>query len=157
MKAFLVILLASTMQSIVEISTVSAQTVVIGHITAEVVESVSVSSLAITVFDLKNENNQTLVIQSEIGGINYENLYLGGFKINSGEAIACNVVFKPAILTDEKGNGFTLEVSAPNTGQAHAYRSDGNQTLHLNGKAHMAHGQASGLYQGSYTTVFAYN
>ncbi|MDO9580451.1 MAG: hypothetical protein Q7J06_07775 [Bacteroidales bacterium] len=50
-----------------------------------------------------------------------------------------------------------IEPSATSYGQADAQRTDGNQTLRLTGRARMMQGQASGLYQGSYTMVFAYN
>ena len=155
MKTFLAILLAAALQSMFAMVDVCAQTVAIGHVTAEVVESVSASSLAITGFDLKNLSIQTA--QSEQTGWNYENVNLGEIKINSGIGIACNVVMKPATLSDTNGNGFTIEPSATNYGQADAQRTDGNQTLRLTGRARMMQGQASGLYQGSYTMVFAYN
>ena len=155
MKAFLAILLAVTLQSMFAMVNVCAQTVAVGHVSAEVVESVSASSLAITGFDMKNENN--LTAQSEPAGWNYENVSLGEIKINSGMGIACNVVMKPATLSDTNGNGFIIEPSATSYGQADAQRTDGNQTLQLTGRARMMQGQASGLYHGSYTMVFAYN
>ena len=155
MKAYLAILLAVTLQSMFAMVNVCAQTVAIGHASAEVVESVSASSLAITGFDLKNGSN--LTAQSDPSGWNYENVSLGEIKINSGIGIACNVVMKSATLSDTNGNGFTIEPSAINSAQADAQRTDGNQTLQLTGRVRMMQGQASGLYQGSYTMVFAYN
>lgn len=155
MKALLAILLTVALQSIFAMVNVCAQTVAIGHVTAEVVESVSVSSRAITGFDMKGGNNLLALAQTKTGW-NYENVDLGEIKINSGTNVTCNVVMKPATLSDTKGNGFTIEPSATSF-LSGAQRADGNQTLHLNGKAHMAQGQASGLYQGSYTMVFAYN
>ena len=155
MKAYLAIFLAVTLQCMFAMVNVCAQTVAIGHASAEVVESVSASSLAITGFDMKNESN--LTAQSEQAGWNYENVSLGEIKINSGMGVACNVVMKPATLSDTNGNGFTIEPFAISSGQADAQRTDGNQTLQLTGRARMMQGQASGLYQGSYTMVFAYN
>ena len=155
MKTFLAILLTVTLQFMFAMVNVCAQTVAIGHASAEVVESVSASSLAITGFDLKNKSN--LTAQSDPSGWNYENVNLGEIKINSGSGIACNVVMKPATLSDTDGNDFTIEPSAISSAQADALRTDGNQTLQLTGRARMMQGQASGLYQGSYTMVFAYN
>ncbi|MDO9578962.1 MAG: hypothetical protein Q7J06_00090 [Bacteroidales bacterium] len=155
MKTFLAILLAAALQSMFAMVNVCAQAVAIGHVSAEIVESVSASSHAITGFDLKNLSIQTA--QSEQTGWNYENVNLGEIKINSGMGVACNVVMKPATLSDTNGNGFTIEPSATSYGQADAQRTDGNQTLRLTGRARMMQGQASGLYQGSYTMVFAYN
>lgn len=157
MKAFLAILLTITLPSMFAMVNVCAQTVAIGHVSAEIVESVSASSLAITGFDLKNENNLSAAAQPELASWNYENVDLGEIKINSGTDVACNVVMKPATLSDTNGNGFTIEPSATGSGQSGAQRADGNQTLHLKGRARIMQGQASGLYQGSYTMVFAYN
>jgi hypothetical protein len=157
MKAYLAILLAVILQSMFAMVNVSAQTVAVGHVSAEVVESVSASSLAITGFEMKNGTNFTASAQSEPAGWNYENVSLGEIKINSGIGIACNVVMKPATLSDTNGNDFTIEPFAISSGQADAQRTDGNQTLQLTGRARMMQGQASGLYQGSYTMVFAYN
>ena len=157
MKAYLAILLAVTLQSMFAMVNVCAQTEAIGHVSAEIVESVSASSLAITGFEMKNKNNFASLAQSEPAGWNYENVSLGEIKINSGIGIACNVVMKPATLSDTNGNGFTIEPSATNYGQTDAQRTDGNQTLQLTGRARMMQGQASGLYQGSYTMVFVYN
>ncbi|HEX7410982.1 MAG TPA: hypothetical protein VF298_02455 [Bacteroidales bacterium] len=111
MKAFLTILITATLQSIFAIGNVSAQTIAIGHVTAEVVESVSASSMAITGFDLKNESNQTASSHSALVGWKYENVNLGDIKINSGSGITCNIVMIPATLSDNYGNGFTIEPS----------------------------------------------
>jgi hypothetical protein len=157
MKSFLVILLTVALQSMFAIVNVCAQTVAVGHVSAEVVESVSASSKAITGFNMKNENNFTLLAQSDPEGRNYENISLGEIKINSGIGIACNVMMKSAALSDINGNGFTIEPSSTSYGQTDAQRTDGNQTLILTGRAHMMQDQESGLYQGSYTMIFAYN
>ena len=155
MKTCIAILLTITLQSIFAMVDICAQTVAIGYVTAEVVESVSASSFAITGFDMKNE--RILTAQTEQVGWNYENVKLGEIKINSGTGIACNIVMKPATLSDTNGNGFTIEPFATISGQTDAQRTDGNQTLQMTGRARMMQGQASGLYQGSYTMVFAYN
>ncbi len=157
MKAVLAMLLTAALQSMFAMVNVFAQTVAIGYVSAEIVESVSASSLAITGFDLKNESNLSAVTRPEQAGWNYENVNLGEIKINSGMGVACNIVMKPATLSDTNGNGFTIEPSATSSGQSDARRTDGNQTLRLTGRARMMQGQASGLYQGSYTMVFAYN
>ena len=131
-----------------------AQTVAIGHVSAEVVESVSASSQAITDFNILNDNTAA---QTEGDDYRFEDIDLGKFNINSGEAVACNIVINPANLSDANGNGLTIEPSATSSAQAGAQHTDGNQTLQLQGKARVMKGQASGLYQGSYTMVFAYN
>lgn len=157
MKIVISFLFAAALQSIFASANVCAQTVAIGHVSAEIVESVSASSLAVTGFDLNTKSSQAAKTQIEQVGTNYENVSLGEMKINSGNAIACNIVMKPATLSDNNGNGFTVEVSSTNLDQVNTQRADGNKTIHLSGKVGIAQGQASGLYQGSYTMVFAYN
>lgn len=131
-----------------------AQTVAIGHVSAEIVESVSASSQAITDFNIKNDNTSP---QPAGADWHFEHINLGKFKINSGETIACNIMINSAALSDADRNEFTMKPSATNSGQSDAQHADGNQTLHLQGKARMMKGQTSGLYEGSYTLVFAYN
>jgi len=157
MKTLLAILFAVALQSIFTVVNVCGQTVAIGHVSAEVVESVSASSMAITGFDLKSASNLGATAQLNQTTLNYENLNLGTIKINSGKDVACNVVMKPAELSDSNGNGFTIEPTAFSARLADTQRADGDQTLQLKGTARMVQGQASGLYRGSYTMVFAYN
>lgn len=157
MKTLLLILLIYAILSTYAIRNAYPQTEAIGHVSAEIVESVSASSLAITGFNLKNGNIQGEMAQSEKSNLNYENVNLGKFKINSGSDIACNVILKSAALSDANGNEFILEPSVTISGQSVAQCTEGNQTLRLKGKARLVQGQASGLYQGSYTMVIAYN
>ena len=134
----------------------SSQTVVIGHVSAEVVEAVSASSTAITSFEIgavaasdAKSLEQTFLTSETVG--------LGAITIQSGKDVTCNVVLKSASMSDSLGNGFTLEPTIKNDTFASAAQPNGTQTLQLDGKASMARNQASGLYQGSYTVVFAYN
>lgn len=157
MKATVIMIIAVFFFWNLEGSKVYGQTVAIGHVSAEIVEAVSVSSLAVTGFNLSSANNSMATAQLKQSDWNYENVNLGAIKINSGKDVACNVVMKSAELSDNNGNGFTIEASALNTNQLDTQRADGNQTLQLNGIARTAQGQANGLYQGSYTMVFAYN
>lgn len=151
MKAIATILFAAAFLVMFTIVSTSAQTVAIGHVTAEVVESVSATSMAIAGFDLKIGNDLAALSLDE----QYDNLNLGAIKIKSGNGIACNVVLKAATLSDTKGNGFIIEPTVNNF--QGAAQSTGNETLHLKGNAHLAKGQAAGLYQGTYTMVFAFN
>lgn len=121
------------------------QTIAIGHVTAEVIESISASSQAVTSLSLGTNSAGTP------SAVN-----LGAITVNSGSNVSVNVVIKSASLTDSMGNGFTLD---PTTNSIYASTApfSGSQTLQLNGTANLASDQASGLYQGSYTVVFAYN
>lgn len=127
------------------------QVVAIGHVSAEVVEAVSASSATISSFELAKitDNNAT--------SLNSEELNLGAITIVSGKDVTCNVVLKSAALTDSAGNGFTIEPAVQNDVFASAARANGSQTIRLGGTTNRSSNQASGLYEGSYTVVFAYN
>jgi hypothetical protein len=129
------------------------QTVAMGHISAEVVESVSASSYASTAFELPSQYEGSQINNSVLA----DNISLGKIQISSGQDVACNLTIKPATLTDKFGNDFSLEPVASYNGSQNSQRIDGAQTIDLAGKALMNSNQASGLYQGSYTLVFAYN
>jgi hypothetical protein len=133
---------------------VSGQTVVTGHVSAEVVEAVSASSSVSTDFDLSFSNSdRTLENAVSVA----ENLSLGTIHISSGQNVACNLTVKPATMTDEKGNDFSVEPITSFSGKQESQRVDGSQTIEIAGMARLNSNQASGLYHGSYTLVFAYN
>ncbi|MBK7213750.1 MAG: hypothetical protein IPH88_10755 [Bacteroidales bacterium] len=124
-------------------TSVFSQAVAIGHISAEVVEAVSASSFAST--DLSISNSES------------ENISLGRIELSSGKDVSCNLTIKPATLTDNLGNDFSIEPMANQSGSNLLCSESGTRTIELEGKATLAANQASGLYQGSYTLVFAYN
>lgn len=134
----------------------TSQTVAVGHVSAEVVESVSASSSVITSFEIGAVTAGD-TRQLEQTYLNSETIDLGAITINSGKDITCNVVVKPATLSDAAGNGFTIAPSVQNNTFASAAQPNGSLKMELGGKVNMARNQASGLYQGSYTVVFAYN
>lgn len=129
----------------------SAQTVAIGHVTAEVIESVSASSQAATTLSLSTSTSGT----SQLSGTS--TLNLGTMTVNSGSNSTVNVVLKPATLSNSQGNGFTLDPSLSNNATASLTQVNGSQNIQLNGTANLSADQPSGLYAGSYTVVFAYN
>jgi hypothetical protein len=134
----------------------SSQTVATGHVSAEVVESVSASSTAITSFEIGSITaGDTKAMEQTY--LTSNSIDLGTITVNSGTNVTCNVVVVPASLTDAAGNGFTIAPSIQNNTFASAAQPKGSQTMELGGKTSMARNQASGLYQGSYTVVFAYN
>lgn len=151
MKAPSVIILAAFFTWLLMGTKVNGQVVAIGHVTAEVVESVSAASAAITSFELAKT--------SELNGtsLSSESVNLGSITINSGKDITCDVVLKSASLADSAGNGFTIEPTIKNDLYASATKTNGSQTIQLGGTANRTSDLASGLYQGSYTVVFAYN
>jgi len=135
----------------------AAQTVAIGHITAEVVESVSASSRILSNFNLDNVSNGTNTMKMSPSKMNTRRVEMGDVELKSGNSIACNVMMKAATLTDDRGDQFTIEPTTSLSGRQDTNRADGSQNLHLTGKAMMDQNQANGLYQGSYTMIFAYN
>ena len=130
---------------------VNGQTVAIGHVTAEIVESVSIAAAAITDFELVKATQHIATNPTS------ETLNLGAITINSGKDITCNVVLKPATLSDSQGNGFTLAPAVQNDLTASTIRPNGSQTIQLGGTTNRTGSNTSSLYEGSYTIVFAYN
>jgi hypothetical protein len=134
----------------------AAQTVAIGHVSAEVVEAVSASARMLVDLSLTNVTNGDLTVNMS-SRMNTRNVEMGEIAINSGQKVACNVLLKSATVTDERGNQFVLEPTASISGNQDTNRADGSQNLKLTGRAMIAQNQQNGLYQGSYTMIFAYN
>jgi hypothetical protein len=134
----------------------SSQTVGIGHVSAEVIESVSAASKSISDFQFAS-NPVTDIKAMEQNALTSETLNLGMLTINSGRDITCNVVVNPASLFDSAGNGFTVAPVLKNGTIASVAPSNGSHTMELSGKTIRNINQPSGQYQGSYTVVFAYN
>ena len=131
----------------------TAQTIAIGHVTAEVIESISASSQAATTLSLGTTASGTSAQLTA----NSPTLNLGTMTVNSGSNATVNVVLKSATLSNSQGNGFTLDPSLNNNATASVTGSNGSQNIQLNGIANLGANQPSGLYAGSYTVVFAYN
>ena len=157
MKTRLFFLTLTIFFSILFLSGVSGQTIATGHISAEVVEAVGTSSSVSTDFELNYSDSQGSNIAFDNSAMVAENVSLGSIHISSGQNIACNLTVKPSTLIDKKGNDFSLETIANYSGKQDSQRIDGSQTIELAGLARLNSHQASGLYHGSYTLVFAYN
>jgi len=143
MKAIFTTLFLIALTSIFSAVSLNGQTMAVGHVSAEIIESVSVSSSAVTNFDILNSKTSS----------NNSNVSLGEMKVNSGAGVAYNVVVKPATLSNINGSSFTIEP----TSQSGNRLTSGNQTLRLSANTNSVQGKESGLYQGSYSVVFAYN
>jgi len=130
-----------------------AQVMAIGHISAEVIESVSASSQAATTLSFETSTAGTSQLAATSPTLN-----LGTMTVNSGNNGTFNVVLKSATLSNFQGkNGFTLDPILSNNATASVMQSNGSQNIQLNGTANLNANQSSGLYTGSYTVVFAYN
>jgi hypothetical protein len=132
---------------------VGGQTVAIGHITAEVVESVSASSNVTTSFSFQNPNSQHFSPSK----MNQKRVEMGDVALNSGQNVSCSVIIKPAVMTDASGNRIVIEPTASFSGRQDTNRADGSQNLHLSCNAMIAKDLNNGHFNGSYTMVFAYN
>lgn len=141
----------------VNVKDATAQVVAIGHITAEVVESVSASAKMMTTLNLSAVNPGDMTVTMTASRMNTRKIDLGEIAVNSGKNVACNVMMKAATLSDNNGNQFTIEPTTTLSGQQDVQRADGSQNLRLTGQAMLNQNQANGLYSGSYTMVFAYN
>jgi hypothetical protein len=156
MKSRSIFLSITALFSSLFISTISGQTIAVGHVSAEVVEAVSASSSASTSLELSYDNSK-LIGTNDNSTLILESVKLGSIHISAGQNVACNLTVKPANLVDERGNDFSLEPIADASGMPESSRIDGSRTIELEGMARLNTNQASGLYHGSYTLVFAYN
>jgi hypothetical protein len=147
MKTITPILLTVVLIAGISVTTLcSAQTVAIGHISAEVIESVSASSNALTSLAIATPSVSTA-----------STVDLGTMTINSGSNTTVNVVLKSATVSNTQGSAFTLDPGLSNNATAAVSSTNGSQNIQLTGTANLNSNQSSGLYEGSYTVVFAYN
>lgn len=130
---------------------VNGQTVAVGRVFAEVVESVSVSSQTISNFELSKST------ESLSASLPADTLNLGAITIHTGRNITCNIVLTPASLKDEEGNRLTIDTAVKNEMLAAPVSANGIQTVQLGATPAISQDQASGNYKGSYTIIFAYN
>ena len=147
MKTIFATLLLIALVNMFSALKLNGQCVAVGHVSAEIIESVSVSSSAVTnltLGDKQSSNNDNCVC-------------LGEMKINSGASVACNVVVQSGTLSNTKGDSVSIEPSASSSLKAENQFTEGNQTLRLAANTSSLKGMESGLYQGSYSVVFAYN
>ncbi len=148
MKAYVKIIAVLFLSTVI-MNGVLAQTVVIGHISAEVVESVSVKSSSVTDFEFENHRQPG-------GEEDMVNMDLGEMKVRSGEGVSFNVVMKPAVLSNLEGDVFTMDTTLSDS-ELPENRSEGNTSVRLAASSPVQQTMKSGLYEGSYTIVIAYN
>jgi len=133
-----------------------AQVVVTGHVTAEIVDAASISPQGVYALEIDKTPDFT-------NSINYDDVLLGEVTVRSGSDVACNIVVKPATVSGSEGELLTMETSLNQRIGEESKKlnewehTDGDQTLQLTGNVNTLRKQQSGLYEGSYTVVFAYN
>ncbi|HET6559665.1 MAG TPA: DUF4402 domain-containing protein [Prolixibacteraceae bacterium] len=151
MKAWRVLIIAVFFILTLGSTKVNGQTFAVGHVFAEVVESVSASSATISNFELAKST------ETVSASLQAETLNLGAITINTGRNITCNIVLTPASLKDEEGNSLIMDTAVKNEMLAAPVGSNGIQTIQLGATPAIAQDQALGNYEGSYTVIFAYN
>ena len=123
---------------------------------AEVVESVSVRSNAVTSFEISNTPDLSSDMAAE-GTFTHNNVNLGEVKISSGSNVGCNLIITPAKVSNESGDNFNFNPIASNSSIGDSNLKNGNQTIALTGSATLKQAQSSGNYQGTYSIIVAYN
>lgn len=132
------------------------QTSVTGRVFAEVVESVSVKSQAVTNFEISNSPGLDPDIYTE-GANNHSSVNLGEIKISSGSNVGLNLIISPATLSNTSGENFNMIPAPTKSTNNDCILTNGNQTIKLKGSATLNQLQAFGNYQGTYSIILAYN
>ncbi|MDD2584759.1 MAG: hypothetical protein PHE99_07465 [Bacteroidales bacterium] len=120
-----------------------AQLTVVGHVVAEVIDGASLSSDAVTELSINSADNT-------------QNLDLGKITIKTGSSSACDIMLKPATLTNREGESIKLDAATTNFSKLKESPYSNNRTLGLTGNTTTTKNNR-GTYQGSYTVVLAYN
>lgn len=158
LKTTYVRLFACTLFCLFYIARASSQpAIVTGHVTAEVVESVSATSKAVTGISLRNVNNHITDENAGKDCLNEETFNLGNIMVTSGTNITCSLVIQPVNVIDSKGNVFIIDPTLKSSIHHTADQAKSVQTIQINGTALLSQNQASGLYKGSYSLIFANN
>lgn len=126
-----------------------AQTVATGHITAEVIESISASSQAVTNLSLETtiaNNIQSQELQTSTNSI-----------VNSGNTFTVNVVLKSEPDSSSQENDSKTELLPDNSELVTNPSSDSLELIPINGTSKVADALLSGHNHGTYTVVFACN
>ncbi len=150
LKIALIVALMSTFTAV----KVSSQTVVTGRVFAEVVESVSASSMAVTDLNISLVNSSSSqTVNADTNG----DLNLGKISVNSGESVICNVIMSNARVSAPDGKEIVIETSLETDSSVKGIIG-GNSSYDLKGKAVIDNTEGlSKSYMGTYKMIFAYN
>jgi hypothetical protein len=124
-------------------SFISAQSVVLGTATAEVVEIVSLSSSTVNDFSIPVQEGER------------ERVSLGEINILSGINVEFAIIIKAAEVSNETGDIIVFE-PAINT-NSNINSISGNKTISLTGNALQNKEFSTGIFRGSYSIILAYN
>jgi len=134
---------------------VYGQYVATGHISAEIVESVSATAPGTTQFGLPAAGSALSTGGEVTDTRGSEDVFLGEISIRSGAHVACQFVTGGTTMTDAAGNGLSIETRI--SGSQNHSTKNGNQTVQIKGVAHLTNRSTAGNYQGNYTLMLAYN
>jgi len=122
----------------------SAQTSVVGHIYAEVVESVGASA----------QSQQSFSVQKN----NADGITFGKIEIKSAESSSCSLIMGKASLTGNNNDFLTMETSSTSTQKMEGNAINGYQFISLQCKPNeQILDQSSTQYNGNINVVLAYN
>jgi len=156
MKTTFKILIMAIAISLLSAVCAFGQVSVTGRVFAEVVESVSVKSNAITSFEISNTPSVQNEDNSTVGN-NNANVNLGEIVISSGSNVGCNLVITPATFSNTSGENLSINPAPANELKNHNNLTNGNQTVALKGTAVIKQNQEPAKYQGTYSVILAYN
>ena len=132
-----------------------AQTFTTGHVTAEVIESVSASSQILLSLALETFNNNTQ--KSGEMTITSNKVTFGVLTINSGDLITTYVPEKLTVLSVTTGDGLFTELNGKKNITTANLNSTISPTGQINGTTVLADCLTQGLSQGSFTIILACN
>ena len=134
----------------------SAQTFAIGHITAEVIESVSASSQAITNISSDLPLSNTILNQGTTAGISSV-IKLGGIIVNSGDMVTVDVVQNSISFSNSKKAIIQIDNNLYSKDLITTTQTNSSSILQKVSLTNMADSIPYLQNSGSYTIVFACN
>jgi hypothetical protein len=114
---------------------------VIGHASAEIVESISA----------KCNNNTDMTLNAQ----EIRKFDLGSFTVSGKAMSTCSIIIDNANVSNNRGESFTIQTTTHDAGKSLIADENGNQSMTL--IANPSELLASGQYQGNYGVTFAYN
>jgi hypothetical protein len=156
MKYITILILTTILVLSNSVVKVFSQVIVVGHISAEVIESVSVLTY-------QTANNELYAINPgdsrvlDQPSLNVNTIDLGSFTIKSASDISCNVVVESTSFSGTSRNSYDLQTTVACPSSEIVEQLNGSQTIQPNGKANFSDIQNSGLNHEIYKVVFAFN
>ncbi len=133
------------------ITEVRSQAVATGHVSAEIVESVSASAQTVSEFNIKNSVNYGKAASVEEAALD-----LGTMTIYTGKDVIFSFLMQATRLQDLKGNGFGIDPSFSLQNNSTG-KQEGTRIMRISGTPLLESDQRSGIYRGNYTMTIAYN